>query len=295
MTAVYQPSWILDSALILPYMKTNTQAIKLIVATVLVAFGISAQAQTVNPMPNVNNNWRFSGTISGWAPASWATVTTDHLTKSADSSISDNIKSAGGMAMLTAEAHKGDWGLMGDLVYWQMLGDSNKVVPILRGAGSVDVGTNSKTTQTMLTVAATYTAYNSPSLYLDGLAGARYISSTSTLAATGNLSVDAGGRVVSTSVSRYPSRVDQTTDPVIGFKGRARISDTSWFVPFYADVGKGPGSNNTTWQALVGVGNAYSWGDVTLAYRAMYFDLEPHIGTTKFLNAGPQLSATVNF
>jgi len=276
-------------------MKTYTQAIKSMVATALLTIGISAQAQTINPMPKVNDDWRFSGTISGWAPASWATVSTDRISKSVDSSISDNIKSAGGMAMLTAEAHKGNWGLMGDLVYWQMLGDSNKVAPILNGAGSIDVGANSKATQTMLTIAATYTAYNSPSLYLDGLAGARYISSTSTLAATGNISVNAGGNVTNTTVSRYPSRVDQTTDPVIGFKGRARISDTSWFVPFYADAGKGPGSNNTTWQALVGVGNAYSWGDVTLAYRAMYFDLESHIGTTKFLNAGPQLSATINF
>ena len=276
-------------------MKINIYIIKSIIATLFISSAVCAQAQTVNPMPQVNNDWRFSGTISGWAPASWATVSTDDLSRSANSSIGDNIKSAGGMAMLTAEAHKGDWGLMGDLVYWQMLGDSNKVVPILRGKGSIDLGTNSKTTQTMLTIAATYTAYNSPSLYLDGLAGARYISSTSTLTATSNLSVDASGRVISSSVSRYPSRVDQTTDPVIGFKGRARISDTSWFVPFYADAGKGPGSNNTTWQALIGVGNAYSWGDVTLAYRAMYFDLEAHIGTTKFLNAGPQLSATVNF
>lgn len=82
---------------------------------------------------------------------------------------------------------------------------------------------------------------------------------------------------------------------MIGFKGRARIMDSSWFIPYYADAGKGPGSNNGTWQALIGVGDAFSWGDITLAYRAMGFHLKAANGNTNYTNAGPQLSATINF
>ncbi len=272
-------------------MKLNTHMMKSLFAALAVTAAVGAQAQTINPMPKVNDDWRFSGTISGWAPASWTTVSTERISKSTTSSISDNVNSAGGLAMLSGEAHKGNWGLMADMVYWQMGGNASKEVPILRGAGTLDVGVNAKVTQTMLTFAGTYTAYNSPSLYLDGLAGIRYITSTTTVDVTREITDPSG----SVSASGNRSSVLHTTDPVIGFKGRARISDTSWFVPFYADAGKGPGSNNTTWQALLGVGNAYSWGDVTLAYRAMYFDLNSHVGTTKFLNAGPQISATVNF
>ena len=270
--------------------KTNTQSIKSLVVAALLLVGITAQAQTINPMPKVSDDWRFSGAISAWAPASWTTTSVGRLTKSSETSISDNISSAGSMAMLTGEAHKGNWGLMADLVYWQMGGNGAGYIPHTRD--SVYAGANGKMTQTMLTVAGTYTAYNSPALYLDGLAGARYITSTTTINSSDEIFVD-GSVVHSSSASR--SFTNQTTDPVIGFKGRARISNTSWFVPFYADAGKGPGGNNTTWQTSLGVGNAYSWGDITLAYRAMYFDLKSQMGVTKYLNAGPQLSATMNF
>jgi len=81
----------------------------------------------------------------------------------------------------------------------------------------------------------------------------------------------------------------------VGFKGRYRIADTSWFIPFYADGGKGPGSNDTTWQLQAGVGDAFSWGDVTLTYRALGFILPDNHGGTNYTSSGPQLAATINF
>lgn len=265
----------------------------LMVGMIIFSCQVMAQAD-INPIPTISNDWRFSGTISGWAPASWVTASAGRLSKNSDTSISDNLSSAGAFAFLTAEVHKGNWGLMADLVYSQIKGDSSatKYIPNKDNiANSLYAGVNSKTTETVLTVAGTYTAYRSDSLYLDALAGVRYITVTSTLNATATLNAD--GQSASASGSR--SFKDQTTDAVIGFKGRARIADTSWFIPYYADFGKGPGANNTTWQTLVGVGKGYSWGDVTLSYRAMYFDLDSRVATTKMLNAGPQLSATFNF
>ena len=274
-------------------MKFNRQFIKASFALTALAFAVGAGAQTVNPMPKVSDDWRFSVSINAWAPESWTTTTVGKLSKSSYSSISDNLNSAGGFAQLTGEAHKGNWGLMADLVYWQMLGSGSKTrYAPSRDDASIYAGINGKDTQTILTLAGTYTAYNSNNLYLDGLAGARYITSTTTLDATAKIALD-GTTVASTA--RYPSATNQTIDPVIGFKGRARISDTSWFVPFYADIGKGPSSNNGTWQTMIGVGNAYSWGDVTLAYRAMGFHLNGVVGKTNYTNAGPQLSATFNF
>ena len=273
---------------------TSAVTFTFLVAFSLFGLSISSQAQVINPIPVVNDDWRFSASINGWAPASWVTASAGSLSKSADSSISDNINSAGALAMLTGEAHKGDWGILTDLVYWQMGGNINKTTYMENRfdiPNSLYAGVNTKATQTMLTIAGTYTAYKSDSLYLDALVGARYISSTTSLNATAKVSV-AGASI---STSGNPSFVNQTTDPLIGFNGRARIADTSWFIPFYADVGKGPGANNTTWQTLLGVGNAYAWGDITLAYRAMYFDLDSRVARTKFLNAGPQLAATFNF
>ncbi|MBT8516220.1 hypothetical protein G6706_03240 [Polynucleobacter paneuropaeus] len=254
---------------------------------------LEASAQAVNPMPVVNDNWRFSGTISGWTPASWITTSAGKYSANSDSSINQNLSSAGAAGMFTLEAHKGNWGLMGDLVYWQFSGSGGTTYYTRRpGDGSLYGGYNAQQTQTMLTVAGTYTALNTPTFYLDGLLGARYISATTTL--TSNFIVSSvGGRTA--SATNYPSYTNQTTDPVIGFKGRARIMDSAWFIPYYADGGKGPGSNNSTWQALLGVGNAFSWGDITLAYRAMGFHLKATNGNTNYTNAGPQLSATINF
>jgi len=265
--------------------------IKNIFAISVAFYGIHGQAQVINPLPLVNDQWRFSGTIAGWVPASWTTTTVRNRSVTTDATINQNVTSAGGLAMFSLEGHKGRFGLMGDLVYWQLKG-SNSLTRYTPGDNaSIYGGYNGQVSQTMLTMAGTYTAYQSPSVYLDGLLGARYITSTTTIAA--NFRLDAAGR--STSLSGYPSVRNQTTDPVIGFKGRARIMDSSWFIPFYADAGKGSGSNNGTWQTMVGVGNAYSWGDVALTYRAMGFHLKGTDVNNNFTNAGPQLSATINF
>lgn len=268
---------------------TYLQKILGLATLVLLANSASAEV-AVNPMPLVNDNWRFSASINLWAPASQTTDTVRNRSYSSSNSIDQNISAAGPMAMFTLEAHKGDWGLMGDLVYWQS--SYNNGTHYSRGDDAIYLSNTATLTQTMFTGAVTYTAINTPSIYMDGLLGARYISSTMALSDAQQL--DRSGALIK-SHAGYPSRVNQTTDPVLGFKGRARIMDSSWFIPFYADAGKGPGSNNGTWQASLGVGDAFSWGEVALVYRAMGFHLKDNAGSSNWTNAGPQLSATVNF
>jgi hypothetical protein len=156
---------------------------KLIFIAASICFGASVHAQAANPIPTVNDNWRFSGTISGWTPASWTTSTIGNLSKTGDTSISDNLNSSGAVAFFTAEAHKGNWGAMVDLVYWQLSGnDSFSKTKYVHGNDrTLYGGSNAQQTQTMLTLAATYTGYRSENLYVDGLAGIRYISSTITI------------------------------------------------------------------------------------------------------------------
>ena len=93
-------------------MKFNHQFIKASLALSALAFAVGVGAQTVNPMPKVSDDWRFSVSINAWAPESWTTTTVGKLSKSTYSSISDNLNSAGGFAQLTGEAHKGNWGVM---------------------------------------------------------------------------------------------------------------------------------------------------------------------------------------
>ena len=53
-------------------------------------------------------------------------------------------------------------------------------------------------------------------------------------------------------------------------KGRVRLGEGRWYTPYYADVG--PGSSNWTWQALLGVGYAFDWGDINLSIRSLSYD-----------------------
>ena len=268
----------------------NIQLSKAFFSLLTIGVLASAQAQTVNPIPVVNDDWRFSASINGWVSATSATVTEKNHSVTSDNSISDNLNNATSAALFSAEAHKGDWGMMADLVYWGV-NDGSKSRSVSGGDGSIYAGANAKSTQTMLTGAATYTAYKSTDLYVDGLVGLRYLSATTVL----NVNASWSDQGVQGASGRYFSSDMHSTDAIIGFKGRYRLADTSWFVPFYADGGKGPASNNTTWQMLAGVGDAFSWGDITLTYRAMGFTLPDRFGATKYSSYGPQLAATVNF
>jgi hypothetical protein len=80
-------------------------------------------------------------------------------------------------------------------------------------------------------------------------------------------------------------------DAIVGFKGQVRFGDSKWSMPYYFDIGAG--ESNWTWQALVGVGYQFSWGELSLVMRSLnyYFDdnkLDLHL-------TGPALGATFTF
>ena len=271
---------------------------KKILASFLSVFAISAtmgvaQAdQSNSPLPKIADEWRFEVTPYIWGSGISSTLFYGdryiNTAKLSTSNVLGDLKSGG---MIAAEAHYGNWGIMGDLISatLQTTGSGNVVVPSptygnipARAAGKVTMQQN------ILTGAATYTLLNNQSTYLDGLVGVRGIMATATVSV--NLSADgmSDGAVVSKSVS--------TVDPIVGFKGRYRIADSSWYVPFYADIGGGGGTTNMTWQGMVGVGKTFEkWIDASLAYRTMYYDMQGGSLLQKTTFKGPQLAVTFKF
>ncbi len=243
-----------------------------------------AQASAdISPIPKVSDEWRFEVTPYLWGTGIRGTVNLNNeLARSADMSTSNvlsNLKSGG---MIAAEAHKGKWGIMGDLISATLQNSGS--VPVEGGVATV--ADRITLQQTILTGAFTYTLANTKDAYVDALLGVRAIDITATLA----LNVD--GFPLQRSISKKTS----TVDPIIGAKGRYRIADSSWYIPFYGDIGSGGGTTNVTWQAMAGVGKTFNKVvDASLTYRALYYDMKDGGVLAKTTMLGPQIAVTFKF
>ena len=233
-------------------------------------------AEDLSPIPQVSDQWRFEVTPYLWAPAIKGTLGLDSgLAKSADFTSSDVVSNLKSGAMISAEAHQGRWGVMGDVVSATL--QKTGAIP---NTGDT-VGDKITLQQTILTGLATYTVANTKNAYVDALFGARAIYATATL-----------------NVSGYgtASKTTSTVDPIVGAKGRYRIADSTWYVPFYGDIGSGGGTTNLTWQAMAGVGKTFNQlVDASLTYRALYYDMKDGGVLQKTTMLGPQVAVTFKF
>lgn len=262
-----------------------------------IIFGANFALADAKVMPNISEEWRFSVSPYVWAVGVSGNVTTSKgQSTTANLDTSDIINDLRGGFMISGEAHKGNWGIAMDILSANL---QNKPAKTASGpypadpavTVNADLSTKVNLKDTIFTAVGTYTFLNSPSVYADALIGARFISTTASVKA--NLTVSAAG--VTDNRSYYPSMKTNTTDPIVGFKGRYRIADTTWFIPFYGDIGSGGGTTNLTWQAMLGVAKAYDWGDISLAYRALYYDMKSTGSLQKVTFSGAMLGVTVPF
>jgi len=249
------------------------------------AFSLASANSDPSPIPKVSNEWRFEVTPYLWGTGIRGTVNLNNgLAKSADMSTSNvlgDLKSGG---MIAAEAHKGNWGIMGDLVAATLQNSGS--VPVQTPVGRATIGDKVTVQQTILTGAFTYTLANTKDAYVDALLGVRAIDVTATL----------GLNVEGTSIQRSISKKTSTVDPIIGAKGRYRIADSTWYIPFYGDIGSGGGTTNLTWQAMAGIGKTFNKVvDASLTYRALYYDMKDGGVLQKTTMLGPQVAVTFKF
>jgi hypothetical protein len=264
----------------------KTLKIFLFCAATFLAQTVSAQAGTdASPIPKVSDEWRFEVTPYLWGVGIKGTVNLNNgLAKSADMSTSNVLGDLKSGAMIAAEAHKGKWGIMGDLVSATLQNSGS--VPVRTEYGPATIGDKVTVQQTVLTGAFTYTLANTKDAYLDALLGVRAIDVTATL----GLTVDG------TSIKQSISKKTSTVDPIIGAKGRYRIADSTWYIPFYGDIGGGGGTTDLTWQVIAGIGKTFNKViDASLTYRALYYDMKDGGVLQKTTMLGPQVAVTFKF
>jgi hypothetical protein len=218
-------------------------------------------------LPNVNGKLNY-----GPPPVNGATA---NVSIDADTLLSD-LKFA---FMITGEARKGRW-LIGTDVIYLSLGNSDstiKSVDFNPGPGPINISTTGLNASTdsslkgwVWTLVGGYALVQEPAASLDVIGGFRYLGlKTDTdwqLTATVNLPNSA------LTFARTGS-VDESVNiwsAIVGAKGRVKLGQSDWFVPYYVDIGGG--SSNFTWQGALGIGYAFRWGDVRFDYRYLYYD-----------------------
>ena len=201
-------------------------------------FSTSSSAQS-------DEEWQVSGALNLWGAGIKGSLIDG--TK-VDVSFSDILENLDLTFMGTLEARKSKWSMLGDLIY---LGVSQETGASLPSGASVDV----EVTGLVLNLIGGRNLLDTEDGRIDVIFGAR--------------NVDLETKVKAVGPGAIVTRDGDAWDAVVGIRGQ-RFIDEKWYLPYHFDMGAG--DSDSTWQALVGVGYRYNWGDVTFAYRRIEWE-----------------------
>ena len=257
---------------------------------------VSAQAQSAAPTAP----WSFSITPYLWMPSIDGTLKYGVPPGGGGPSVEvapDNyLDSLEAALMISGEVRKGRWLVFTDFIYLDFSGEDSKVESINFGGSAVSSSANASTSSSLRgvvwTLGAGYAALTGRPVALDVFGGLRYAgleASTDWQIATTVTGPGAGQTFP--RVGSVSERMD-LWNGIIGVKGHVWLGSSNWSIPYYLDVGAGSG---LTWQGMLGIAYSFSWIDVSLVYRHLYFDQ----GSDKLIQdmsfSGPALGVTFRF
>ena len=264
---------------------------------------ISLPAYAGDPAPP--DKWTFALRPYLWAPGIDGTLKYD-IPPTGDgaanvdfsSYVLENLNFA---LMLTAEARKGDWSVLTDVVYLDVeSGDTNvKSVSFTGPGGRIEVsaGANLDTKASLSGVlwelAAGYTVARGGNSSLDLLAGFRLltIKAETDWLLSGSITDNVSGGTFARSGGA--SQSETLWDGIIGIRGAVGLGDSRWAIPYYLDVGTG--SSALTWQGVAGIEYRYDWGDLQLMYRYTYYDMKEGKLLQNVSLGGPAIGVNFRF
>ena len=261
-------------------MKRAISTVAAVIATLCVSLQANAQAPS--------DRWTFSLQPYLWLPAVEGDLRYGPPPRlggaSANVKLSekDFLESINFALLLQGEARKGRWLIASDLMYLDLGSEGSEVrsVDFNPGSGSgpinmtaaLNAGTETAIDAVVWTLVGGYNAVQNPAVTLDLIGGFRYLN----LEARTNVRLTATvtGPMGSQAFAREGSveRKDDVWDAIIGARGRVRLGDGDWFMPYHIDVGAG--DSELTWQGAIGVGYAFTWGELGLTYRHLSYELD---------------------
>jgi hypothetical protein len=201
--------------------------------------------------------------------------------------------------MFTAEARKGRWALVTDFIYLDVGGQESQVKSVnFSGPGGrvevpVDVSgsSNAGLKGVEWGLAGAYTVAGNEKASLDVLLGFRYFGIEATTDWNLSADINNGGQTFARTGSVKES--DDLWDGIVGIRGRIGLGSGKWGIPYYLDVGTG--SSTFTWQGTAGIQYRWSWIDLSLMYRYLYYDMESGKLLQNVSFAGPALGVNFRF
>jgi hypothetical protein len=181
--------------------------------------------------------------------------------------------------MGTAEARKGRWSVAADLIYLDLSEDKGGVrsVDFNPGPGpvnvsntSVNVATTTRLKGKVWSLVGGYSAIYESRHTMDIIGGLRYfdIEAATDWRLSATVAGPAGTQNFATAGSVAKS--EEILDAIVGIRGRAKVGDGNWFVPYHLDLGGG--DSKLTWQGVLGLGYSFKWGDLLFAYRYLSYE-----------------------
>jgi hypothetical protein len=173
---------------------------------------------------------------------------------------SNYLKALDFALMLAADMRKDDWVVQGDLIYLKF-GTDDRGVDFLRpDTGPIAGDYRAGLEGAIIALAGGRTLVRTANYYFDGLVGMRRVAMS--LDVTGDL--DSGGSI------DLESDID-VHDAYVAGSGRYAFGEGDrWSLRYYADLGTG--ESDLTWQASLGLGYGFGWGDLFVNYRHLEYD-----------------------
>mgnify|MGYP001765151427 CR=1 FL=1 len=263
---------------------TSTRLVRAVTALALAATCTLAQAQLKA------DEWRFAAAVYGYFPSLKSETQFPSgrggptIDVSGDTLI-DNLKMA---FMGSFSAQKGEWGVFTDVFYSSVGNDKRGFTDFRIGGQAVAVPAylSLNVKNTIWTLAGTYALADTPSHSANVLFGTRMLSVDQALdwqflAPSPHGLIAPAGR----------SEVSATNwDAIVGVNGRFRMGESlQWVVPYYLDLGAG--NSKFTWQAMLGLGYDFKWGEVGVAWRYIDYDFKSGKALQTMSFNGPMVGA----
>ena len=238
--------------------------------------------------------WKWRASVFGYVPSVDGSTSVPAGGTSIDLSGDRFLDSISGYFAGALEAHNGRWGLFTDVAHLKLEGARSGSRDFSIG-GTLPAGTTASLgwdlKGTIWTFAGEWRVATDPAMTMDVLAGARMFKLDSSVRwdITGAL-----GTLPPASRTGSYSTGETLWDGIIGVKGRYAFGEGQrWNVPYYLDIGAG--NSSLTWQAAGGIAYSFSWGDVSLVWRHIAYDMKSGSAVKDLSFSGPMVGATWTF